>query len=211
MIASMSKQFTAMCIMILAEEGVLKPNDFINQYFPDFPSGDQITLHHLLTQSSGLPPGVFLNRGTTLQERIELGIEDHLFKLYSEPGEKYEYSDVGYILLNAVIEKVSGLTYEEFLQESILNPLVTDETLNQMFTDYGFGNGYGFFIKELDDETKYVSPGGMLLSKTFTGFSVCCPDKDIIVIILGNDQNHDDKRTLAKECLDIVMKGLDKD
>jgi CubicO group peptidase (beta-lactamase class C family) len=126
-LASVSKQFTAMAIMQLQEKGLLNVNDTLSKYIPDYPDGDKITLHHLLTHTSGI------FNYSDLPELREIEVKPHaveqviqLFKnkpLSFRPGEKYSYSNSGYTLLAYIIEKVSGKTYETVLQEQIFGPI----------------------------------------------------------------------------------------
>lgn len=128
-IASLTKQFTAMLIMQLVEQGKIKLDaklsDYLAYYRKD--NGDKITIHNLLTHTSGVP-------NYTSTEFME----NHLTKSISakdliltygngdlefEPGSEYKYSNTGYVMLGAVIEKVTGKTYETVLQENILTPL----------------------------------------------------------------------------------------
>jgi CubicO group peptidase (beta-lactamase class C family) len=128
-IGSITKQFTATAIMQLAEKGLLGVDDPITKYLPNYPkeTGDKVTIHHLLSHTSGIPsytgmPGVMDNKA------LEVSVDDLLaiFKdepLDFEPGEKYVYSNSNYVVLGAVIEKITGKTYEEYLQENIFGPL----------------------------------------------------------------------------------------
>jgi CubicO group peptidase (beta-lactamase class C family) len=124
-IASLGKQFTAMAIMQLQEQGLLSVDDTLSKYIPDYPNGDKITIHHLLTHTSGIPK----NSPNFKQEKIKshtLETRIALFKdlpLDSQPGEKYNYTNSGYILLGYIIEKVSGKKYETVLKENIFAPL----------------------------------------------------------------------------------------
>jgi CubicO group peptidase (beta-lactamase class C family) len=127
-LASVTKQFTAMCILILQEEHRLSVTNQIAQFIEDCPAAwNGITIHHLLTHSSGIPeytqfPGNFrLQRlPTTVSATVRL------FKdkpLDFNPGTKLQYSNSGYILLGYIIEKVSGQSYEQFLSEKVFQPL----------------------------------------------------------------------------------------
>jgi CubicO group peptidase (beta-lactamase class C family) len=128
-IGSITKQFTATAIMQLAEKGLLSPDDPITKYLPDYPqeTGDNVTIHHLLSHTSGIPsytgmPGVMDNKA------LEVSVEDlmGIFKdepLDFEPGEKYVYSNSNYVVLGAIIEKITGQTYEQYLQQNIFGPL----------------------------------------------------------------------------------------
>jgi CubicO group peptidase (beta-lactamase class C family) len=126
-LASVSKQFTAMAIMILQEKGKLSTDDKLNKYIAGYPNGDKITIHHLLTHSSGihnftdLP--VFdsiMARPHTLEQNIK-----HFknLPLDFEPGTKFNYSNSGYVLLSYIIEKASGKNYGDYIQEAIFQPL----------------------------------------------------------------------------------------
>ncbi|MCA0932454.1 serine hydrolase [Lutimonas saemankumensis] len=129
-LGSITKQFTAMLILQLAEEGKLDLNAPISDYLPDYPndSDPKITTHHLLTHTSGIPnytafPGFFKD-----ESRDPYQPDDFIKKFENKdleftPGEKFNYSNSGYFLLGVIIEKVSGKTYEEMLQEKIFKPL----------------------------------------------------------------------------------------
>ncbi|MDX1702387.1 MAG: serine hydrolase domain-containing protein [Melioribacteraceae bacterium] len=122
-IASLTKQFTAAAILLLEEHKQLSTNDTINEYLPDFKYSDQITIHQLLTHSSGLPNynnfddySDYLKKSLSNIEVMEW-IEQHELNFTS--GTDYEYSNSGYFILNCIIEEVSGLTYREFLMNHI--------------------------------------------------------------------------------------------
>lgn len=132
-LASLTKQFTAMAIMLLQEKGLLSVNDTLSKYIPDYPNGKKITLHHLLTHTSGIPD--YINDDETFVDIYRLyhplnQVIDR-FKnksLEFQPGTKYDYSNSGYVLLCFIIEKVSGKTYEEFLKKNIFEPLKMENT-----------------------------------------------------------------------------------
>ena len=126
-IGSITKQFTATCVMQLAEKGKLEVDDPLRKYLPDYPkSGDKVTLHHLLTHTSGIPSftddeALMKVRGTRhTQAEVLATFKDK--PLEFEPGERFAYSNSGYFLLGLVIEKVSGQSYEAYLQEHVLGP-----------------------------------------------------------------------------------------
>jgi CubicO group peptidase (beta-lactamase class C family) len=133
-LGSITKQFTSMLIMQLVEQGKLKLDVPISTYLPDYPkkTGDIITIHHLLTHSSGIPnmtsfPGfskVSRNSYSPLQ-LVNLFADS---TLQFEPGKNYAYSNSGYILLGYIIEKVTGKSYEQVLQENIFTPLKMNNT-----------------------------------------------------------------------------------
>jgi CubicO group peptidase (beta-lactamase class C family) len=129
-LGSISKQFTAFLLVKLAEDGKLKLDVPITTYLPDYPkaNGDKITIHHLLTHTSGIPnytsaPNFFKEKSRNPYTPEEFVKTFSSLPLEFTPGEKFKYSNSGYFLLGYIIEKVSGKTYEQYLQESILTPL----------------------------------------------------------------------------------------
>ena len=134
-LGSITKQFTAMLIMQLVEQGKLKLDIPISTYLPDYPknNGDVITIHHLLTHTSGTPnytsfPNFFREHGRDPYQPEELVSYFADSTLQFKPGERYSYSNSGYILLGAIIENVTGKSYELVLQENILTPLKMNNT-----------------------------------------------------------------------------------
>jgi CubicO group peptidase (beta-lactamase class C family)/uncharacterized protein YneR len=127
-LGSITKQFTAVAILMLAEEGKLSLQDEITRFLPDYPTqGNKITVEHLLTHTSGiksytdLPEWLPLQRkDMSVSEIIDLAKDK---PMEFAPGERWKYCNSGYILLGAIIEKVSGKTYADFLQERIFGPL----------------------------------------------------------------------------------------
>ena len=127
-LGSITKQFTAASILLLAEQGKLGLQDDITKFLPDYPTqGRKITVEHLLTHTSGI------QSYTDLPEWLSLWRKDFSLKelidifkdkpMQFEPGESWAYNNSGYILLGAIIEKVSGQTYEEFVDARIFKPL----------------------------------------------------------------------------------------
>jgi D-alanyl-D-alanine carboxypeptidase len=127
-LGSITKQFTAVAILMLAEQGKLALDDSITKFLPDYPTHDHlITVEHLLTHTSGIrsytdmPEWLPLwRKDFTVQELIDF-FKDQPMDF--APGQCFKYSNSGYILLGAIIEKASGQTYEEFIQRHIFDPL----------------------------------------------------------------------------------------
>ncbi len=121
---SMGKQFTATAVMLLMEDGKLAIDDKITKYFPDSPeTWRNITIRNLLTHTSGMtdyPEGFDFRRDYTEDELYERAKQ---IPLAFQPGEKWSYSNVGYMMLGILIHKVSGKFYGDFLQERVFNPL----------------------------------------------------------------------------------------
>lgn len=127
-IGSITKQFTALSIMILQERGKLSYDDKIVKFFPEFKDfADEVTIRHLLTHTSGLLD--YLN-DLSLHEKLPEVNDEIVFdslvatkRLKFKQGEKYSYSNSGYFLLAIIIEKITGKSYREFISENIFEPL----------------------------------------------------------------------------------------
>jgi len=130
-LASVSKQFTAMCIMLLKEQGKLDYDDTLDDYFPEFPDyAKSVTVKHMLTHTSGIANhynlGIY-KPGLTNQEVYETLIKQE--NLNFNPGEKYEYSNGGYVMLALITEKVSGMPMHKFMDLYIFKPLDMSRSL----------------------------------------------------------------------------------
>lgn len=126
-IGSVTKQFTAAAIVKLVEQGKVGFDDTLDRYFPDVPPGKRaITVHQLLTHTSGLPDAV----GDDYEKLTKAGLLERAWRaeLSSEPGKVYRYSNVGYSVLAAVIERASGKGYEEFLRANLFLPAGMNRT-----------------------------------------------------------------------------------
>ena len=135
-LASVSKQFTAMAIMMLAERGKLSYEDPLTKFFPDFPAyGAKITVRHLLNHTSGLPDymSVFQRKPAGIsaepssQEVITMltQIREPRFA----PGERFEYSNSGYVVLAQIVEKAGGVSFPQFLETNVFGPLGMSSTI----------------------------------------------------------------------------------
>ncbi len=135
-ICSITKMVTAVAIMQLQERGLLQVHDPIHIYLPDYPRGHEITIHHLLTHTSGISscnlPLEMVVFPATLEQMISF-IKDK--PLEYDPGSDYRYSNDGYYILSLIIEKASGKSYESFIKENILAPLNIHESI---FRDYDY-------------------------------------------------------------------------
>jgi len=131
-IGSVTKQFTATAILLLAEDGKLKISDPLSQYFPGFPRGDDITLHHLLTHSSGLVSYTglpsFMQTVTAEVKPEEIIARFRDLPLEFEPGSQFAYCNSGYFLLGEIVAQVSGKSYAEFLRERVFTPAGMNHT-----------------------------------------------------------------------------------
>ncbi len=127
-LGSITKQFTAASILLLEERGKLNINDPVKKYMADAPAAwDKVTIYNLLTHTSGIPsftgfPDYESTEATpTTPEKLVARFRDK--PLEFQPGEKFAYDNSGYVLLGYLIEKISGQTYAQFVQENIFTPL----------------------------------------------------------------------------------------
>lgn len=125
-LASVTKQFTAMAVLILRDRGAVALDDPITDYFPEGPAAWRaITVKHLLTHTSGLVDYEDVMPETTsvpLLDRDVLRLVKSIDTAYFSPGAHYRYSNTGYALLALTVERVSGLTFAEFLRREIFEP-----------------------------------------------------------------------------------------
>ncbi len=178
-IGSVTKQFVAMAIMQLSEEGLISLEDKVSEFFPDYPNGDLITIHNLLTHSSGLEnytnlPELFLNTDE-LESAIDVLNLVKDMPLVFNPGEEFSYSNTNYLMLGLVIEQLTHMSYEEYIHENIFKPL----NLNDTGMAYGEINGHhdatayvGYLdLQNVDDE--------LLLSKAYGAGSMYSTVEDL--------------------------------
>ena len=132
-LASVTKQFTAACILLLQQDGKLRLEERVRKWLPELPaSDDQITIYHLLTHTSGLidyedliPP----NRTTQLDDADVLSMVASQHRLYFAPGSAYRYSNGGYVLLGLIVQRISGMDLADFMKARIFQPLGMTHTL----------------------------------------------------------------------------------
>lgn len=167
-IGSITKQFTAACIMLLVEEGKIKLDDPITRHLPDYPSnpGDRITIHHLLSHTSGIPNYTAM-LDVWNRRALETSVADLMatFKdkpLEFEPGQEWSYSNSGYIVLGAIVEAASGMSYEEFVESRIFDALGMENS------------GYDHREEIIEDRAKgyYLGDDGELKNASFVHMSV---------------------------------------
>ena len=132
-IGSITKQFTSTIILQLQEEKKLSVSDKLSKYFPDYPNGDDITIEHLMTHTSGIfnyaeDPAFINNAVFHPANRKEMLSFFRDRPLKFKPGSKAEYSNSGYILLGYIIEDVTGKHYGEVLRERIFHPLLMNNS-----------------------------------------------------------------------------------
>ena len=126
-IGSMTKQFTAIAILMLEQDGKLNTADYISKYIPDYPNGNKISIHNLLTHTSGIKDFTKTKGLSEIaQKEMTPKMMVDFFKnepVDFQPGEKFEYNNSGYVVLGYIIELVSGKTYEDFIQLNIFDKI----------------------------------------------------------------------------------------
>ncbi|MDV4099869.1 serine hydrolase domain-containing protein [Elizabethkingia anophelis] len=164
-LGSITKQFTAIAILILEEQGKLKVTDPVSKYVPDYPSGDKITIHHLLTHTSGIKD---FTKMKSLQDIAQKEMTPKMMVDFFKnepidfaPGEKFEYNNAGYVLLGYIIELTSGVTYENFIQKNI-------------FDKTGMTNSYYASDRKVIKNSAYGyhQKGNVYVNKSIISFSV---------------------------------------
>ena len=164
-LGSVTKQFTAMAIMILAERNSLSYDDSVSKYVPEFSSTahfSRITLRHLLTHTSGIPD--YGDLGIDDSGLDQKGLIAALLKredALAKPGLKYRYSNPGYALLGIVVDRISGKRFGDFLEQEIFKPAGMSSTF--VYDSHGRKNertavGYGQF-GQVDDGDPTAIPG----------------------------------------------------
>jgi CubicO group peptidase (beta-lactamase class C family) len=174
-LASVTKQFTAMAVMMLADRKQLSLEAPITDYFPEFPAyGKQITIRHLLNHTSGLLDYEDLIPQGTVLPVVDINVLRLLQqeqKTYFAPGTEFRYSNTGYAFLALIVEKVSRQTFASFLKENIFQPLHMDHTVayepgisSVHNRAYGYTQSHGDFAKTDQSLTSSVLGDGGIYS-----------------------------------------------
>ncbi len=147
--ASVSKQFTAVAILMLYEQNKLKLTDTVQKFIPDFPYKG-ITVHQLLCHRSGLPDYFkfaekyhLKKNGFMDNDSLLRMMKKYRPKILEKPDEKFEYSNTGYAILASIVERISGISFVEFVNENIFIPLGMKESY---FYHYGKPQNDGYTI-----------------------------------------------------------------
>ncbi|MBN2357657.1 serine hydrolase, partial [candidate division KSB1 bacterium] len=159
-LGSVSKQFTAACVLLLANENRLSLNDDIHTYLPDWPDyGHKITIRHLLHHTSGIVDYDWLQalagwKDTSPGREYTLDLIKRVKNLNFPPGEAYYYSNSGYLLLSLIVERVSGMPLSAFAAQHIFKPLGMERTL--------IHDDAGLIIKQRADSYMKTEQGGFI-------------------------------------------------
>ncbi len=151
-IGSITKTFTAVAILQLAEQGKLNISDPIQKYLPEYPTqGQEISIEHLLTHTSGIKTYSGMTEVAHLQHTA--ATPKQIIKVFKDapmefsPGERYQYNNYGYILLGAIIEQVSGLDYGTYLEERIFKAAGMENTYFGKKKELSIGIAKGYAVE----------------------------------------------------------------
>ncbi|MFI2743648.1 serine hydrolase domain-containing protein [Zhouia sp. PK063] len=180
-IGSLTKQFTAAMVLLLEERHLLKTTDPIAKYINNYPNGHQITIHELLTHTSGIKdytsiPGI--NAMATL-EKDPLEIIN-FFKnepLKANPGQAFEYANSNYFLLGYIIEKVTGKSYKDVIEENIFHRLHMTHSYYDSHTKVIANRAYGYQKKR----DQYVNARYISFSIPFAAGSLMTTVNDMLL------------------------------
>lgn len=209
-LGSVSKTFTAMAIMQLVEEGKIELNSPVQKYIPWFTLSDselskKITIRQLLNHTSGLP------REAPVELRLskdDLTIEEFVRKqnnteIINPVGLKFQYSNLGYIILGQVIQSVTGISYEEYIEQNIFEPLEMEHSFTSLSKakENGLTRGYqpffGYMFPTNPPYNQYDIPKGVLISSS--------KDMSNFLIALMNNGEYKDKSILSSKSI-LAMK-----
>jgi CubicO group peptidase (beta-lactamase class C family) len=160
-IGSMTKQFNAIGILILQEQGKLQVHDAISKYIPEYPNGNNITIHQLLTHTSGIKDFTKMKsimsiakKGLTPEELVDFFKDE---PVDFQPGEQFEYNNSGYVVLGYIIELVSGESYEDFIGQQIFQKVGMDNSRYASDRDIVKNRAYGYHNRGEFSNKMYVS------------------------------------------------------
>lgn len=174
-LASFTKQFTAMCIMMLKEREKLSLDQTLKDIFPDFPDyGKAITIRNLLNHTSGLLDYESLIPDTATIQVLDKDVLQMMMEqdsTYFPPGTQYRYSNSGYALLAMIVEKISGQSFAKFLKQNIFDPLKMTNTVafekgisEVNFQAFGYANENGKLVFKDQSLTSAVLGDGGIYS-----------------------------------------------
>lgn len=182
-VGSLTKQFTSAAIMRLMEQGKLSLDDTLQKFLPDFPTqGNHVTVRHLLNHTSGIKSYTSLGPKWQRVMRIDLAT-DSLVALFAnepfdfKPGDAYRYNNSGYFLLGMIIEKLSGKTYGQYLQDEFFTPLGLKGTIycDQAPLIKHRAQGYA-----KNPEGKFINAEPLSMTQPYAAGSLCSTVIDLV-------------------------------
>lgn len=176
-IGSVSKSFTAFAVLQLVDEGIIQLDDPVVRQLPDLTMDDhrfeQVTIRHLLSHTSGIPNPIIVPEANTLENGVE---RLRQWKLQSNPGDRYSYSNANYWILAWLVENISGMEFAAYLDAKLFTPLGMDDSivaLNSRHTIPGLPKGhvtaYGTAIPISDMEKLLSGSGGVVTTAADMG------------------------------------------
>ncbi|MGX7666757.1 serine hydrolase domain-containing protein [Flavobacterium pedocola] len=188
-LGSITKQFTAVAILMLEEQKKLDVMHPISKYIPDYPSGDQITIHHLLTHTSGIKDFTKMKslRDIAQKEMTPKMMVD-FFKnepVDFKPGEKFDYNNSGYVVLGHIIEIVSGETYENFIEKNLFEKAGMKQSYYASDREIINKRAYGYQKKE----SGYVNKTAISFSVPFSSGALMSTATDMLKWQTALNQN----------------------
>jgi teichoic acid D-alanine hydrolase len=203
-VASITKTFTAVMILKLREENKIEIEATIGKYLPEYQGEgkSKVTIHHLLTYSSGIP-NCEGNTGIAVYQS-PISVDDFIIKYCSgnlefEPGKQFSYNNGDYIILGRIIEKITGKTFEENLNEMILDPLEMHDTdmLSNKDIISGLAETYNY-----DDSTKlFYRDAPMYIENYFASGAMYSTAEDLLKF----DQGIFNYKLLSKKSVDLML------
>jgi CubicO group peptidase (beta-lactamase class C family) len=169
-LASVSKQFTAMCILLLEQDGKLSIDDSISSYFTELPKSvsDKIKIRHLITHSSGIIDYEELMNDSISKPLLDIDVLNILSKekkTYFNAGAEFRYSNSAYALLALIIERASGQSFPDFMKERIFKPLNMKKSMVYTASSKIANRSYGF----ARDKNGNIYPNDQSLTSAIQG------------------------------------------
>jgi CubicO group peptidase (beta-lactamase class C family) len=205
-IGSIAKQFTAACIFLLEERGLLKTEDSLQKYLPELPDfGATITLQHLISHTSGIPDhfevanmqGNYKNSFCDFPKMVQ--ILQTAPELGFAPGSDFAYCNTGYMLLALIVERVSGMGYHDFLVKNIFEPLGMKQSNGYQKEREGLPDGTISYAFQAKKQTfKHLKPTPNATGAT----GVQCTLRDF----LQWDKNFDDPKIFSPAVLQKMLR-----
>lgn len=211
-IGSFTKSFTALAMMQLVEKGAVKLDDPVQKYLPWFKTANEelskkITIRMVLGNSSGLPSRDLFNQSVNRldydMEKIVRGLSSCI--LSGNPGQSFEYSNEGFDVAGVIIEKVSGMKYEDYIQKNILDPL----EMSKSTTDYRkFEELKVLYGHIFDNEKAIPAKKSTTLSYLAAGSEMRCSAENIghYLIALMNDGIYNGNKIISQKSIDEMWK-----
>ena len=181
-IGSVTKQYTAAAIMRLVEQGKISLTDDLAKYIPEFPTqGNTVTIYNLLNHSSGIPSYTDIGEEWVKVQPLELTHEQMLALVKDKPfdfkpGEKWAYNNTAYYMLGMIIEKVSGKTYAEYLQEEFFTPLKLERTRYDSNSELMKNRAQGYSMRQ----GKLVNDKPLGMSQPYAAGSLISTGEDLV-------------------------------